>query len=87
MLSNSDRLEAALHTPEPVPSVRALVQDRARGGSTKTEISGLLESFLVQLRTRPDFRDADEEAILDVLDALSGWCHPSAELLPDSRGE
>jgi hypothetical protein len=39
----------------------------------------------VQLRSRPDGRESDEDAVLDVMDALLGWCHPSAELLPEKK--
>jgi hypothetical protein len=65
------------------PAPRVLVQDLAREGSSKTEISGLLEKFLVQLRTRSDFGEGDEDVVLGVMDALTGWCHPSAGLLPE----
>ena len=34
----------------------------------------------------PDCRESDEDAVLDVMDALLGWCHPSAELLPEKPG-
>jgi hypothetical protein len=76
-------METALHSPEPVPALRGLVEDLAREGNSKNKVYGLLEKFLVQLRARPDFREGDEEAVLDVMDALTGECHPSAELLPE----
>jgi hypothetical protein len=82
-MTAEERVQTALRSAEPVRALRVLVQDLAREGSTKAEIHGLLERSLVQLRTRPDVREGDEEAVLDVLDALTGWCHPSAELLPE----
>jgi hypothetical protein len=82
-MADEERIQSALHSPEPVPALRALVQDLAREGSTKAAIYGLLEKFVVQQRKRQDLREADEDAVLDVLDALSGWCHPTAELLPE----
>lgn len=78
-------LANALRSSEPVPALRGLVEEMAQQGSSKSEIYELLEKFLVQLRTQPDPRVADEEAVLDVMDALSGWCHPDAALLPESR--
>jgi integrase len=30
-----------------------------------------------------DSREAYEQAMLDTMDSLTGWCHPSAELLPE----
>jgi hypothetical protein len=73
----------ALLAVEPVRALRALVQDLADEGKTKIEIRELLEKVLVQMRTHSDVSEAHEDAVLDVPDALTGWCHPSAELLPD----
>jgi hypothetical protein len=47
----------------------------------------LLEGFLVRLRTRADYRDSDEDAVLDVMDSLTGWCHPDARLPPGENLE
>jgi hypothetical protein len=30
-----------------------------------------------------NYQKEKEEALLDVLDSLSGWCHPSKHLLTD----
>jgi hypothetical protein len=78
-----ERLQTALRTTEPVQALRALVLDLAREGHSKSEIYELFEKFLLQLRTRPDLREEDEDAVLDVMDAITGWCHSSAALLPD----
>jgi len=77
------RLETAFRSTDPVRALLGLVQELAREGTSKTEISELLTKYVDQIRTRPDFKDGEEDAVLDVLDALTGWCHPSAELLPD----
>lgn len=63
--------------------MRALVMDLAREGLSKPQIYELLEAFLLQLRMQADYRETDEETVLDIMDALNGWCHPSAELIPD----
>ena len=85
-MTAEDRVQAALREAEPVPALRLLVEDLARAGNSKTAIYGLLENALVQLRRAPHFRDGDEDAVLDVMDALGGWCHPGAALLPDQPG-
>jgi hypothetical protein len=82
-MTAESRLENVLRSPQPAQALRALVEDLAREGSSKTQIYKLLERFLAQLRSRHDFRETEEEAVLDVMDALTGWCHSSAELLPD----
>jgi len=78
-----ERIKTALHSSEPVLALRALVMDLARDGRNKTEIYGLLEIMLARVRTESDFREKDEDAVLDVMDALTGSCHPNAELLPE----
>ncbi len=85
-MNAEERVETALRSAEPAQALRGLVQDLAREGLARTAIAELLERSLAQLRTRPDFSASDEDAVLDVLDALTGWCHPSAELLPDKPG-
>jgi len=76
------RLQAALRSAQPAIALRTLVLDLATEGTTKTKIYDQLEQFMVQQRSQPDFREQDEEILLDLLDVLSGECHPSAQLLP-----
>jgi hypothetical protein len=76
-----ERVQSALRTSE--PALRALVRDLAREGHAKSEIIELLERVVLQQRTGGEVREEDEEALLDLLDALRGWCHPTAELLPE----
>jgi hypothetical protein len=57
----------------------ALVMDLAGEGRGKADIINSLEGFVVQERG-PDVDEADEEIVLDVLDALHGSCHPAAKL-------
>jgi hypothetical protein len=77
-----------LASPRLAPGLATLPirQVLARAGNSKTAIYGLLENALEQLRMAPHFRDGDEDAVLDVMDALGGWCHPGAALLPDQPG-
>jgi hypothetical protein len=82
-MTAEERLETALHSADPVPALRAEVEGLARQGANRTEIYETLEKLLLRLRSRPAFDEREEEALLDVMDALTGWCHPSAELLPE----
>jgi len=77
------RVASALHSAQAASALRALVADLAREGRAKTEIVELLDNVVVRQRTAADFREEDEETVLEVLDALRGWCHPAAELLPE----
>jgi hypothetical protein len=80
-----ERFETARRSSDPGRALRALVQELAREGLTKPQIYETLETFLGRLRTQADHRESDEELVLDFMDALTGWCHPSAELLPDNQ--
>jgi hypothetical protein len=42
----------------------------------------LLKTILAKLRARSAGEDR-EDAVLNVMDALTGWCHPGPRLLPD----
>lgn len=74
------RLESALRSAEPARALRSLVRDLSREGCTRSEIYEILGKFVLQRRERADGRESDEEMILDVMDALTDWCHPAARL-------
>jgi hypothetical protein len=56
-----------------------------QGGRSKTEIYKIFEDFILDFRQSDKYREADEELLMEVMDALTDWCHPSAKLLPDER--
>ncbi len=81
-----DRLENALLTDQPVQALRSVIEDLSREGQTKPDVYAALEQLLVRLRARQNNSEsAQEDIVLEVMDALSGWCHRTAELLPDQR--
>jgi hypothetical protein len=80
-MTHLQRFEAALRSAEPGRAMRSLVTELAAEGQGKDEIYAACER--VALRLREAGREADEELVLDVMDALEGWCHPDARLLPD----
>ncbi len=77
------QLENALRSNNPAEAVRTLVLKMSSAGQSKASIYETLEQFLVELRGRANHSEGDEELVLDVMDALTGWCHPDARLLPD----
>ena len=82
-MTPAERLDQALRCSEPAEALRSLVMELSQEGRTKAQILEVLGEFLEQLRTRPDYREIDEDAVLDVMDALTGWCHPDARLLAE----
>jgi hypothetical protein len=79
---NTDLLKSAMRSPNPAEALRAAVARLAREGYTKPEVYQALESLLVELRAgQPS--ETEEDIVLDVMDAVSGWCHPGAQLMPE----
>ena len=81
LMTEIERFETALHTHDPGAELRVVVLELAAEGAAKPEVYSRLERFLIERRLREEHSESDEEALLDVLDALSGWCHPTAQLL------
>ena len=79
-MEREDRFEKALHSTNPVNSLRALVHDLSAEGNRKPQIVALFEQLLTQLQNEPA-READADAVRDVLDFLLGWCSPHMKLL------
>ena len=77
-----ERCELAIQAKEPERALRTLVLDLAKEGRKKAEIYADFESVLIRLRARGD-QEEQEEGVLNVMDALTEWCHPGARLLPD----
>ncbi|HEY7426507.1 MAG TPA: hypothetical protein VH682_19895 [Gemmataceae bacterium] len=75
-------MEEALHSLNPVDSLRALVLELAAEGCRKARIIELFEEWLAYLQKFPE-READADAVRDVLDFLLGWCSPHMKLLPE----
>lgn len=80
LMTVNERFETALHAHDPGAALRVVVLELAAEGTAKPELYGRLEKFLLERRLREEHSESDEESLLDVLDALSGWCHPTAQL-------
>jgi hypothetical protein len=73
-----ERFEEALHSSEPVQRLRSLAKSFLAQGLDKTSVFETFEGVRQQLRQVK--READEEAVVDVLDCLVGWCGPHMDL-------
>ena len=83
--SDTERFESALHASSPVTAVRTVVLELSAEGFDKPEIYARLERFLLDRRLRDEHSESDEDALLDAMDAVAGWCHPTAQLQIDQR--
>jgi hypothetical protein len=81
-VDQEDRFEKALRSSKPVDSLRALVLELSAEGYRKARIIKLFEELLSHLQKEPA-READADALRDVLDFLLGWCSPHMKLLPE----
>jgi hypothetical protein len=83
-VSVDERIEAALAADECAGTgtlLTALVYSLRAEGLSKQAIGvAYYEAFK---RLQGAGRQADADAIGDVLDVLTGWCSPAARLLPD----
>lgn len=75
------RIERALRSTEPVNELRALVLGLMAEGHSQDAILQFFEGAREELRKAD--RDADEDAVMDVMDFLVGWCSPHMKLPPE----
>jgi hypothetical protein len=73
------RIEGALAGE--ATALRSLVASLRGEGLSKQQIAAAYYEAFQQLQQAG--RQADADAIADVLDVLTGWCSPSARMLPD----
>lgn len=75
-----ESIEKALRSDEPLKTLQDLALEFSAQGKSESEIYKIFENFILHLRTRNTYKESDEEIIMEVLDAITGWCHPSARL-------
>jgi hypothetical protein len=75
------RIEGALTSSEPVTELRNLVLHLHADGQTHEAILALLEDTRRELRRAN--RESAEDAVMDVMDFLVGWCSPHMKLPPE----
>lgn len=74
------RIQQALSSSEPVNDLRNWVLHLLADGQTREAILEVLERARQQLRQAD--RESDEDAVMDVMDFLVGWCSPHMKLPP-----
>jgi hypothetical protein len=76
-----ERIEKALSSNAPVQELRNLASHLLAQGQTREEILDLFEHARHTLRQAD--REAEEDAVMDVMDVLVGWCSPHMKLPPE----
>jgi hypothetical protein len=78
------RVRDASTSADVINSLRGLVRELADEGYAKQEIYELFESVMLTVRQQNNEADSpQEDALLEVMDMLSGFCKPDLVLLPD----
>jgi hypothetical protein len=75
------RIEKALQSNEPVNELRTVVLNLFADGLTREAVLDLFERARQQLRQAD--RETEEDAVMDVMDFLVGWCSPHMKLPPE----
>jgi hypothetical protein len=78
-----ETLEEALRSPAPVPQLRSLVLHLFSQGHDRAAVLELFEK--TRQRLCQAGREQDEEAVMDVMDFLTGWCSPHMKFPPDQQ--
>jgi hypothetical protein len=76
-----ERIEKALQSNEPVNELRNVALRLLADSQTREAVLELFERARQQLRQAD--REAEEEAVTDVMDFLVGWCSPHMKLPPE----
>jgi len=76
-----ESIDRALSSPEPIPKLRALVKELFSRGADKASVLAAFENARQELRRAG--READEDAVMDAMDFLVGWCSPHVKLEPE----
>jgi hypothetical protein len=75
------RIEKALQSNEPVNELREVARTLFADGLTHEAVLDLFECARQQLRQAD--REAEEDAVMDAMDFLVGWCSPHMKLSPE----
>ena len=77
-----ESIEQALRSSEPILSLRSVVVELFSRGMDKAAILVMFEDARQELRQAG--READEDAVMDVMDFLVGWCSSHMKLNPET---
>ncbi len=75
-----ESIEQALRSSEPFHSLRSVAQQLFSQGKDSPAVLAVFERARQQLREAG--READEDAVMDVMDCLVGWCGSHMKLVP-----
>jgi hypothetical protein len=78
-----DCFEQALRSAQPVDQLWDLATRLSSQGYNRETILAVFEDKRQRLRS--DDREADEDAVMDMMDLITGWCSPHRKLPVDGE--
>jgi hypothetical protein len=79
-MDSINRFEAALHSDQQSARLRQLALDLAAEGYSPPTVLELFDAFRAVLQS--SHREAEEDLVLETMDAIVGWCSESAKIFP-----
>jgi hypothetical protein len=73
-----ENLDQALHAPDRLNSLRSLAITLLSQGQGRVAVLKMFEG--ARQRLRQAGREAEEDAVMDVMDFVTGWCSPHMKL-------
>jgi hypothetical protein len=77
-----ESLERALRGAEPIQSLRSFAKELFSQGKDEAAVLAVFEQARQQLREAG--RETDEDAVMEVMDFLVGWCSPHMKMGPNN---
>ncbi len=78
-------IDQALRSPEPAHRLRLLAKELFSRGVPSKEVLALFDDARQALREAG--RDREEDAVMDIMDSIVGWCSPHMKLAPETAGK
>ena len=78
----ADELRTAVLSPNPAEALEGLARRELDAGRTGEQVGEEVADLMPELRTLAGYEDRWEDHLVDVVDRLTGWTRPEAQIRP-----
>jgi len=71
-----ERYDAAMASPSPDWSFGRIADELAAEGHSREEVLSIFHEFLARVQQTEPNESPKQDAVLDVMDCITGWCQP-----------
>jgi hypothetical protein len=82
----ADELRAAVTSAVPAVALERLAVRELNAGRTRGEVSDAIANLLPAMRELSGYSDEWDDHVTDLVDRLTGWTRPAAQLHPSPAG-